>query len=322
MPITGRCCRPPGRPSLACDRSRAASGTRPASGCAREFPLEEQISPAPRPPVSLDQTPHVLRSPAVGSWAYLRAARFNSRPGHADQLHLDLWWRGQNVALDPGTYLYNAAPPWDNALAGSDVHNTLTVDGQDQMLRAGRFLYLDWAQAQVVHGEAAQPAEERPLAWSSLTARQDGYRRLGLLHQRTVTATTGGWLVEDALLPRRSGSPASEPHTACLHWLLPDWPWQVRSAETELQLILSVESPLGLIELRLSAQGGPDGSPIPAQIQIVRAGERIYGAGAVKPTWGWSSPTYGQKIPALGVRLAARRLAPFYFTSAWSFLSK
>jgi len=77
---------------------------------------------------------------------------------------------GLNVAHDPGTYLYNAAPPWDNALAGSDVHNTVTVDGGDQMLRAGRFLYLDWAQAQVVQGEAAQPAKEHPLAWSSLTA--------------------------------------------------------------------------------------------------------------------------------------------------------
>jgi asparagine synthase (glutamine-hydrolysing) len=28
------------------------------------------------------------------SWAYFRAVKFSSRPSHADQLHLDLWWRG------------------------------------------------------------------------------------------------------------------------------------------------------------------------------------------------------------------------------------
>ncbi len=104
---------------------------------------ERKSSPAPSVPISLEQTPHILLSPAIRSWAYLRVAHFNGRPGHADQLHLDLWWRGLNVAQDPGTYLYNAPPPWDNALMCSQVHNTLTVDGQDQMLQAGRFLYLD-----------------------------------------------------------------------------------------------------------------------------------------------------------------------------------
>ncbi|MBN1451222.1 MAG: hypothetical protein JW963_09425, partial [Anaerolineales bacterium] len=42
------------------------------------------------------------------SWAYLRASTFPSRLGHMDQLHLDLWWRGLNIAQDAGTYLYNA----------------------------------------------------------------------------------------------------------------------------------------------------------------------------------------------------------------------
>ena len=36
--------------------------------------------------------------------------------------------------------------PWQR----SEVHNTLSVDGQDQMTLAGRFLCLDWAQAQLV----------------------------------------------------------------------------------------------------------------------------------------------------------------------------
>ena len=81
------------------------------------------------------------------SWAYLRTAQFTSRPSHADQLHLDLWWRGLNIARDAGTYLYNAPAPWDNSLTTTLVHNTVTINGRDQMTRAGRFLYLDWVNA-------------------------------------------------------------------------------------------------------------------------------------------------------------------------------
>ena len=51
------------------------------------------------------------RCTARQSWAYFRTAQFTSRPSHADQLHLDLWWRGLNVAQDAGTYLYNAEAP-------------------------------------------------------------------------------------------------------------------------------------------------------------------------------------------------------------------
>jgi hypothetical protein len=79
------------------------------------------------------------------SWAIF-ARHSSTRPFHADQLNFDLWWRGLNIT-PIRTYLYNAAPPWDNALVTAFVHNTVTVDDRDQMTRAGRFLYLDWVNA-------------------------------------------------------------------------------------------------------------------------------------------------------------------------------
>ncbi len=143
---------------------------------------------------------------------------------------------------------------------------------------------------------------------------------MDLVHQRTVTALpTGGWLVEDALLPSGMKHSPEQPHTACLHWLLPDWPWQVETDESDMQFIVCVESPQGPLQIHLSVRGEVDQSPVPAQLQIVRAGELLYGCEPVKPTWGWISPTYGEKMPALSVRLLARRLPPFYFTSEWSF---
>ncbi|MBN2549230.1 MAG: alginate lyase family protein [Anaerolineales bacterium] len=259
-------------------------------------------------------SPLVLRQPSQNSWAYLRAARFTSRPGHADQLHLDLWWRGLNVAQDAGTYLYNAAPPWDNALAQAQVHNTLTVGGLDQMTRAGKFLYLDWAQA-FIPAEAdytdlfsiPEDILERRVAW------HDGYRRLGAAHWRSAAHTRSGeWVVDDALLPISGLSAGAEVFQACLHWLLPDWPWELATTSGEPGYSLHLSSPLGQVRLDLS-------SPAPSRLQVARAGENIYGEGAVSPTWGWCSPTYGVKIPALSVRLHMRAELPIRATTRWIF---
>ncbi len=94
------------------------------------------------------KTPHVLSAGDDLGWAYLRCAHFDSRPAHADQNHVDLWWKGINLAQDAGTYLYNTPAPWKNALMAACYHNTVTLENTDQMRRAGRFLYLDWAQGQ------------------------------------------------------------------------------------------------------------------------------------------------------------------------------
>lgn len=275
-------------------------------------PMLEGLSPqAQAGTFGSSQTPHILRSPNGESWAYLRAARFRSRPGHADQLHIDLWWRGENLGMDAGTYLYNGAPPWDNGLAGSQVHNTVTLDGQDQMQRAGRFLFLGWAQASSDGLEGMDDGSLRISAW------HDGYRRLGTLHRRTLTALAdGGWRIQDALLPAgpaRSGSR----HFACLHWLLPDWEWQAQKPQEQASFALSLRSPIG--NVRLHVTGIIQGEQSAAQIQLVRAGELIYGDGSAQPTWGWYSPTYGVKKPALSLHMTCVGRLPIYFESLWEF---
>ncbi|MBN1148375.1 MAG: alginate lyase family protein [Anaerolineales bacterium] len=263
------------------------------------------INPDPPSGAASLPSPHVLRNSNSDSWAYLRAARFFDRPGHADQLHLDLWWRGLNVAQDAGSYLYNAPPPWDNALARTQAHNTVSVDGREQMRRAGRFLYLDWAQAQVIDHQAGE----------RLAAQHDGYRSLGVIHQRALSAAEdGGWIVEDRLLP--AGRPGNSGHSACLHWLLPDWPFELEVSD--LQFGIRMQSPYGWIELRTFVERKPFTTAAP-KFQLARAGELLSGAGLAEPTWGWSSPTYGVKNPALAFRLSATGSLPLVFTSRWSF---
>jgi hypothetical protein len=249
----------------------------------------------------------VLRSPDGAAWAYLLAARFSGRPGHADQLHLDLWWRGLNLAQDAGTYLYNAGPPWDNALVYSAVHNAVTVNGQDQMRRLGRFLYVDWAQAEVL--PAAETAGE---PGRSLSARHNGYRHLGVWHQRQVTLTAAGdWEISDVIEPMRQPGPRA-PFSACLHWLLPDWSWEAQVDQASGAAEIQLASSFGRVRLRMERNQAAD-DPNSLPLQMARAGELIYGGGLVQPTWGWASPTYGLKVPALSVRFTAAGPLPIRF---------
>lgn len=262
------------------------------------------------------RSPIVLRSPDSNSWAYLRAASFHGRPGHADQLHLDLWWQGENIALDPGTYLYNAPQPWDNALCHAAVHNTVTVDGKDQMTRAGRFLYLDWARAQVLTREQADDG-----SWERVSAEHDGYRRLGLVHRRTVTCRAHEWIVDDWLLP--AGGKRSARHQMELHWQLPDRPWKIEHDSGLIRLQVSFPAGLAVLEISMldSEEAGPSVHSADKQaaphLQVIRAGKIIHGHGTAPETWGWFSPVYGQRRPARAILVSCTGVAPLGLRSRW-----
>jgi hypothetical protein len=218
------------------------------------------------------------------SWAYLRAGGFRSRLGHMDQLHLDLWWRGLNVAQDAGTYLYNADPPWDNPLVSSRIHNTVTVDDRDQMTRGGRFMTLDWFPA---YSKSLIPTDESILG--QVMAYHEGYP--GIRHERLATVYTDErWVVEDKLI-------SDEQHTYRLHWLLPDWEWNVENSDERVEI--SLQSPNGRVVIIL--QSKPLFSALHSLLSIVRVGELVYGTRDVQPFEGWVSPTYGTKIPALSL---------------------
>jgi hypothetical protein len=257
------------------------------------------------------KAPLLLRS--NDSWAYLRAERFTERPGHADQLHLDLWWRGFNVAQDAGTYLYNAAPPWDNALSRSLVHNTVTVNDLDQMTWAGRFLWLDWAQASQVQRQKAADG-----SWERALAVHNGYRGLGVIHRRSVTAIhPNSWRVEDELVENGKRKSASGENLRFrLHWLIPDWQWKLERIDHCARLLIC--APEGEITLLVKCESELE--PLPGlSIQLVRAGEVLLGEGTALPVLGWFSPSYGIKNPALSFALSLSTRLPLKFISEWTF---
>jgi hypothetical protein len=234
------------------------------------------------------------------SWAYLRAVKFKSRPSHADQLHVDLWWRGFNIARDSGTYLYNADPPWDNSLTATQLHNTVTVNGSEQMTRAGRFLYLDWALAGII---------ENSEDGASMAARLQGYKSIGVIHTRTVTQSVGDrWLVED-LLDVKSTDRRKKDFR--LHWLFPDWEWELDRQDRQVEL--RFKSPLGWATIKVASNLEN------VKMTLARAGERICGEGLVSPIMGWYSPSYGQKEPALSFDVNVSGVGSVKFTTEFIF---
>jgi hypothetical protein len=265
------------------------------------------------------QLPRYLGDQLYGkdSWAYLRTAQFTSRPSHADQLHVDLWWRSLNVAQDAGTYLYNADPPWDNRLTAAQVHNTVTVNGRDQFTRAGRFLYLDWFNAY-----RRGSLEADPTILQRTRGRHWGYWRTGVRHARTVTAYADGhWQVIDDMLPLRMPW-EKRPITYRLHWLLPDWEWEARILVSVFEIRL--KSPHGWTTLTICDASRKTNAE--SRFTLFRAGEPVYASGPGGPEpqaeaviRGWASPTYGVKVPALSLAFETKSANDVQFMSEFVF---
>ncbi len=241
-----------------------------------------------------------LRSPA-GS-LFTRAATFRHRPAQADMLHVDVWWRGQNMAIDPGTFSYNAPTPWNNPLATAAYHNTVTVNGRDQMTRAGRFLWLPWLageQHSLRYGSRSRETSGRARTLTSSATplcywqgQHDGYNRTsgGAVHRRGVLRIgEEHWLMLDRL-------ESSREHTFRLHWLFADFPYDFDDDEASLTL----HTLAGEFGIRWATLSGE------FTHSVVRADD-------TSPR-GWRSRGYQRREPALSLEVVARADQVWFFT--------
>ncbi|HEX6269163.1 MAG TPA: alginate lyase family protein [Anaerolineales bacterium] len=214
------------------------------------------------------------------SKAIIRCTDYRARPSHADQLHVDLWWRGENIACDAGTYLYSGGGAWRNALARTPAHNTVIVDHKDQMKMLTRFTWTDLS-----HGRVGKLDGEK--VWQG---DHDGYLRLPdpVSHRRTVMSLDEDrWLVVDHLNARQV-------HHYSLHWLINDFPYgQERNVIWLWPESTKYQIQLGLLEgiSTFSIVRGDEGS-----------------------TRGWRSQYYGHKEPAISVMLETDQSRACFWT--------
>lgn len=101
--------------------------------------------------------------------------------GHADALALTLSVAGEPCLVDPGTYSYWQEQKWRDYFRGTSSHNTVRIDGLDQSVPGGRFMWLRKARASI---------ERMPASHHEFDFRgsHDGYVRLAdpVLHLRSV----------------------------------------------------------------------------------------------------------------------------------------
>jgi asparagine synthase (glutamine-hydrolysing) len=241
--------------------------------------------------VSFDHTGyHVLRGRDERSFAAFRCGTLLDRFSQIDMLHVDVWWRGHNVLVDGGSYLYNDRAEWHEHFMRTACHNTVTIDGLDQMLHFRQFKVLYRTHARLLQFD--DRAELTVCAGEHY-----GYQRQpgGCVHTRSVVFLKDDmWVVVDHVTGAGS-------HAMRLHWLGGDFPHVYERAASRL----TMETPAGDFLVQVFDERGQ-----------AREGDVV--AGQERPPRGWQSRYYGEKVAVPSFAVAVDRDLPATFVSVLS----
>ena len=101
--------------------------------------------------------------------------------GHADALSFTLSVGGEEFLIDPGTYAYHTQERWRRYFRGTAAHNTVRIDGLDQSVPGGNFMWLR-------HARSACSLWLSSTEQDSFEGWHDGYMRLEdpVKHRRLI----------------------------------------------------------------------------------------------------------------------------------------
>ncbi len=97
----------------------------------------------------------------------------------------------------------------------------------------------------------------------------------------------------------------------CLHWLLPDWNWQLKD-----QTLVLHGQPFTLRLIINARQMAPIEALEPKDVSLVRAGHTLVGTRA-DIRLGWESDTYSEKHPALSFSLVYNSTRSIELITRW-----
>ena len=184
----------------------------------------------------------------------------------ADALSFTLRAFGTDVIVDPGTYDYFSFPAWRAYFRSTRAHNTLVVDGLDQSVMLGPFLWGAPAPARCVLWEPSVDGDR-------VIGEHDGYRRLTdpVLHRRTLSLDP-----ESRVLTIRDDIVAQANH---------DLAWYFHLAE---DAAVSAGHPN---RYRINVPGGT----VMLEVDLRLAVDTL--TGSEDPIGGWVSRGYHRKVP-------------------------
>ncbi|MGW3466495.1 heparinase II/III family protein, partial [Streptomyces olivaceoviridis] len=169
-------------------------------------PAEPSVSrPASRPAHFADAGMTILRGPAEiwcrcdgGPHGFLSIAAH----AHADALSVEVRHDGVDVLADPGTYCYHGQPEWRRYFRSTLGHNTVQLDGGDQSVSGGPFLWTRHAKSRVLAADTSGASSGGTARWC---AEHDGYRPSTHRRRVQLTAATRELRVVDEVRgPRRA----------------------------------------------------------------------------------------------------------------------
>jgi hypothetical protein len=101
--------------------------------------------------------------------------------GHADALQIILSVGGREILIDPGTFVYQYPREWRDYFRGTAAHNTIRIDGKDQSVIGGYYMWLKKAKAECLFYRDDEEG-------AAVDGSHDGYRRFKdpVTHRRTV----------------------------------------------------------------------------------------------------------------------------------------
>ncbi|WP_030857394.1 alginate lyase family protein [Streptomyces sp. NRRL S-37] len=168
----------------------------------RPYADKKTVRPASRPAHFADAGMTILRGPEKiwcrcdgGPHGFLSIAAH----AHADALSVEVRHDGVDVLADPGTYCYHGQPEWRRYFRSTLGHNTLELDGADQSVSGGPFLWTRHARSRVLAVDTSGGGVTR---WC---AEHDGYRPS--VHRRRVeldSAVQEVRVVDEVRGPRRA----------------------------------------------------------------------------------------------------------------------
>ncbi len=72
----------------------------------------------------------------------IRAGNYKSRPGQSDNMHVDLWYKGENLLCDSGSFSYNTKEKEVEAyFLSTRSNNTITINDEDHMQKGSNFIW-------------------------------------------------------------------------------------------------------------------------------------------------------------------------------------
>jgi len=209
------------------------------------------------------------------SWAMIRCHTYKDRPGQADMLHIDLWYKGINILCDSGTYSYNDPAGMYQYFKSSAAHNCVVIDGTEQMTQGTRFQWFDWVKAKtMVHSIS----EELKVFVGKMP-----YRKLATHYRMLCGVGDNIWIIIDDIV-------GTGEHNIQSHWHIPgeanvslsDNVANIRFGNAAYQLLMSHNEQ--------------------ASVELFKAADN--------EQLGWNSIYYGRMESAWTIRIAQRSQLP------------